>query len=72
MSDDQTPPASAIERRQRLLDIMRKDGGTWDWQRARETYLPRPDPRTVRRDLQLLCKAKQIWRVEHGEYQAVG
>ncbi|MEV0536646.1 hypothetical protein [Kitasatospora sp. NPDC050463] len=72
MSDDQTPPASAIERRQRLLDIMREDGGTWDWRRARETYLPRPDPRTVRRDLQLLCKAQHIFRAENGEYQAVG
>ncbi|MER6397138.1 MULTISPECIES: hypothetical protein [unclassified Kitasatospora] len=72
MNDDQTPPASAIERRQRLLDIMRKDGGTWDWHRARETYLPRPDPRTVRRDLQLLAKAKQIFRAEDGGYQAVG
>ncbi|MFG3055701.1 hypothetical protein ACGFZP_32800 [Kitasatospora sp. NPDC048239] len=72
MNDDQTPPASAIERRQRLLNIMMREGGTWDWKRARETYLPRPDPRTVRRDLQLLCKARQIFRAENGEYQAAG
>ncbi|WP_371480169.1 hypothetical protein [Kitasatospora sp. NBC_00315] len=71
MNNEQTPPGSATERRQRLLATMRRDGGSWDWRRARETYQPRPDPRTVRRDLQLLCREKQLVRVEGGEYQAV-
>ncbi|MFI6449392.1 hypothetical protein [Kitasatospora sp. NPDC050543] len=71
MNDEQTPPRTATERRQRLLDRMRRDGGTWDWRRARETYDPRPDPRTVRRDLQLLYREGQLVRVEHGEFEAV-
>jgi hypothetical protein len=70
MTDEQTPPASAIQRRQQLLQTIRRSGGTWDWRRARETYQPRPEPKQVRRDLQQLCKDGLLVRVELGEYQA--
>ncbi|GAA0686355.1 hypothetical protein GCM10010193_45280 [Kitasatospora atroaurantiaca] len=70
MTEERTPPATAIERRQQLLEAIRRGGGTWDWQRARETYEPRPDPRTVRRDLQQLCKAGSLVRAESGGYEA--
>jgi len=70
MTEERTPPATAIERRQQLLETIRRSGGTWDWQRARETYEPRPDPRTVRRDLQQLYKAGSLVRAESGGYEA--
>lgn len=61
----------ASERRQQLLQAIRRGGGTWDWRRARETYDPRPEPKPVRRDLQKLCKDGLLVRVVRGEYQAV-
>ncbi|MDH6135681.1 valyl-tRNA synthetase [Kitasatospora sp. MAA4] len=66
-----TPPTSATERRQRLLETMRREGGTWDWRRAQQTYDPMPEQRTVRRDLQQLYKSRQLVRVQLGEYEAV-
>ncbi|MDH6116889.1 hypothetical protein ABH930_000308 [Kitasatospora sp. GAS204A] len=69
MSDEQTAPATANERRQRLLATIRRSGGTWDWRRARETYNPRPVPKRVRADLQRLCKDRLLVRIALGEYQ---
>ncbi len=68
---DNTPdaPTSAIERREQLLQAMRQGGDSWDWQRARGTYVEYPDPRTVRRDLEQLRKAGSIYRDrETGRY----
>ncbi|GHH59798.1 hypothetical protein GCM10018781_03650 [Kitasatospora indigofera] len=77
MTDDHTPadvpadaPRSAIERRQQLLETIRRDGGAFDWRRARETYRVYPDPRLVRRDLEQLRKAGLLVRLDTGEYQA--
>jgi hypothetical protein len=61
-------PASA--RRERLLAAIRAAGGQWDWRRAWETYEDRPEPYVVRRDLQELCKARHLVRVEQGIYEA--
>lgn len=58
------------ERRQQLLDNIRRTGGTWDWRRARETYETRIEPHLVRRDLQELCKAGDLARIGLGEYQS--
>lgn len=62
------PITTATARRNRLLATMRRRGGTWDWRRARETYDPRPEPKSVRRDLQRLCKDGLLTRVQLGEY----
>ncbi|GAA2151678.1 hypothetical protein GCM10009760_47340 [Kitasatospora kazusensis] len=62
----------AIERRQRLLEAIRAAGGQWDWQRARETYDVRPEPRVPRRDLQELCRGGYLTRVETGLYELPG
>lgn len=59
---------SAAERRHCLLAAMRRGGGTWDWRRARETYEPRPEPKSVRRDLQRLCRDGMLTRVQLGVY----
>ncbi|MFJ8042124.1 hypothetical protein ACIRBX_16635 [Kitasatospora sp. NPDC096147] len=65
-----TAPTSAIERREQLLQAMRQEGGTWDWVRARASYVVVPDPRTVRRDLEQLRKANSVYRDrETGLYQ---
>ncbi|MFB9371335.1 hypothetical protein ACWCYY_01930 [Kitasatospora sp. NPDC001664] len=71
--NENTPaaPTSALERREQLLRAMRADGGSWDWVRARSSYVVEPDPRTVRRDLEQLRKAGSIHRDrETGTYQA--
>ncbi|MFI5530975.1 hypothetical protein ACIA8O_20790 [Kitasatospora sp. NPDC051853] len=71
--NENTPdaPTSAIERRDQLLQAMRKDGGSWDWVRARASYVVEPDPRTVRRDLEQLRKAGAVYRDrETGTYRA--
>ena len=62
----------AIERRQRLLEAIRAGGGQWTWQRARETYDVRPEPRIPRRDLQELARAGYLTRVETGVYEIPG
>lgn len=62
----------AVARRQQLLEAIREAGGQWDWQRARATYDPRPEPRIARRDLQELCRAGSIVRVETGLYELPG
>ncbi|MDH6579429.1 hypothetical protein [Kitasatospora sp. MAP5-34] len=62
----------AIERRQRLLQAIREGGGQWTWQRARETYEVRPEPRIPRRDLQELTRAGYLTRVETGVYEIPG
>ena len=72
MTDQQPPTLSAAARREKLMQAIRRAGGTWDWRRARETYEPRPEPKPVRRDLQRLCKDGLLVRVERGEYQAAG
>lgn len=69
MTDQQLPPPKAAERRENLMQAIRRGGGTWDWRRARETYEPRPDPKRVRGDLQKLCKDRLLVRVGLGEYQ---
>lgn len=69
----ETPPAgesAASARRRRLLEAIRRQGGRWDWRRAWETYEERPEPYVVRRDLQELCKAQQLVRVDTGIYEA--
>jgi hypothetical protein len=70
MTDEQTPATTAAERRQRLLETIRRSGGTWGWRRARETYDPRPEPKRVRADLQKLCKEGLLVRIVPDEYRA--
>lgn len=70
MSNEQTPPLKAAVRRERLLQTIRRSGGTWGWRRARETYDPRPDPIRVRRDLQKLQKDGLLVRIVRDEYRA--
>lgn len=61
--------SAASTRRATLLEAMRTGGGHWDWRRAWETYQDRPEPYVVRRDLQELCKAGQIRRIDRGAYE---
>jgi hypothetical protein len=67
--DQEVQPSAASRRRETLLEAIRSGGGRWDWRRAWEIYEDRPEPYVVRRDLQELCKAQQLVRVESGIYE---
>lgn len=67
--DQEVGPSAASLRRQSLLEAIRAGGGRWDWHRAAEVYEDGIEPYVVRRDLQDMCKAGDLVRVDRGAYE---
>jgi hypothetical protein len=70
IEDRQGTGMTAHDRKQQLIDAIRKGGGQWDATRAWEAYVVRPEDRkAVRRDLQALCHEGHLVRVAQGVYE---